>query len=82
MLEYSEHGPVDAYINTPLALAFTIGAIIGPVAGIMLCERNPVLDDYVRCFDLANPELQFGGVEVQAGLAGQAFLAGLTNRPA
>jgi len=59
MLEYCDRGTqIDLYINCPLALAFLIGAIVGPVQGLTLCEYNVYLQKSVRCFDIADRLIQ------------------------
>jgi hypothetical protein len=59
ILECSDKGtPIDIYVNTPIALAFIIGSIIGPIQGITLCEHNIYMQKFVRCFQLAEPKLQ------------------------
>lgn len=58
LLEYCDKGTsIHVYINTPVALAFIIGSIIGPVGGITLCEYNAYLQKFVQCFQLAEPKL-------------------------
>lgn len=59
ILEYCDRGlRFDLYVNCPLALTFLIGAIVGPVKGLTLCEHNIYLQKTLRCFDLADPLIQ------------------------
>ncbi len=69
LLEYSDSGvPMDIYINTPLALAFIIGWILGPLSDITLCEHNVYLQKLVRCFKLADPRLQSVDMKISSSI--------------
>jgi len=59
VLDRCDHGQeIDLYINTPLAMAFIIGSIVGPVRNLMLCEHNDFLQKNIRCFELADSRIQ------------------------
>lgn len=66
VLECCDRGDeIELYVNAPIALAFILGTIIGPVKGLTLCEYNNYLQKLVRCFELADPRIQ-----VPSSLAG------------
>lgn len=59
ILEVCDQGlGMDVYVNTPLALAFMVGSIVGPIKGITLCEHNVYLQKPIRCFGLADARIQ------------------------
>jgi hypothetical protein len=71
LLDYCDNGAqLDLYINTPLVLAFAIGSIVGPVRGIMLCEYNVYLQEFVRCLELASPQVQTSRFALEGPAAG------------
>ena len=49
---------LDVYVNTPLALAFMVGTIVGPAKGLMLCEHNAYMQKPLRCFELTDARIQ------------------------
>lgn len=69
LLEVCDTGSdLDIYINTPLALSFMIGSIVGPVRGVTLCEFNVYLQEYVACLKLTDPALRSVDMKVSAGI--------------
>jgi len=71
ILECCDRGSkIDLYVNTPVALAFILGTIVGPVKGLTLCEHNIYLQKSIRCFDLTDPLIQGLSSAVAPGAEG------------
>jgi hypothetical protein len=59
VLDYSErNSDVDLYANLPLALAFIVGTVVGPVGNLTLCEYNIHTNRLVRALPLSDDQLQ------------------------